>query len=108
MSGHCTCSLSGGFLTRWIDTYGLSAALLGVARPDSSASRSFASIASARRFRKSSSWTRPTVCAERMSSAVFAWVVKRELGVDVPEFPSDVMAKIEDARQGADDWFAAG
>lgn len=98
MSGHCTCSLSHGCLTRCKDTYGLSAALLGVARPDSSASRSFASIASARRFRKSSSWTRPTVCAERMSSAVFAWVVKRELGLDVPDFPSDAMTEIGEAR----------
>lgn len=35
------------------------------------------------------------VCAERMSSAVFAWVVKRELGVDVPEFPSDAMTELK-------------
>lgn len=74
-----------------MNTYGLSVALLGVARPHSSASRSFASIASALRFLKSSSWTSPTVCADRMSSAVFAWVVKRELGVDVPELASDAI-----------------
>lgn len=30
-----------------------------------------------------------------MSSAVFAWVVKRELGVDVPELPSDAMSELK-------------
>ena len=45
------------------------------------ASRSFCSSASARRFRKSERWTRPTVWDASRSAAVEAWVVKRELGV---------------------------
>jgi hypothetical protein len=51
----------------------------------SCASLSFCSMASARRFLKSESATRPTVCVLRRSSAVLDWVVKRGLGVDAPE-----------------------
>lgn len=64
----------------------------GVARPDSRASRSFRSIASARRLRKSESWTRPTVCADKRSSAVVACEVKRALGVDAPVESFDGMS----------------
>ncbi|KAL8640384.1 MAG: hypothetical protein Q9228_002685 [Teloschistes exilis] len=45
------------------------------------ASRSFCSRASARRFRKSVRWTRPTVWDLRRSSAVAAWEVNREVEV---------------------------
>lgn len=70
----------------------------GVARPllvlvpvsRSWASRSFCSITSARRFRKSDSATRPTVCVLRSSSAVVFCDVKR-LGVDAPEEGFDAM-----------------
>ena len=47
------------------------------------ASRSFCSSASARRFRKSERWTRPTVWDASRSAAVEAWVVKRGFGVGV-------------------------
>jgi hypothetical protein len=71
----------------------------GVARPlppraptkASCASRSFCSRTSARRLRKSESWTRPTVCVLRRSSAVRACGVKRELGVELPELGADAM-----------------
>lgn len=62
-------------------------ASLGVALPffreiprrESCASRSFASLASARRFLKSERATRPTVWSARSSSADLAWDVKRWL-----------------------------
>ena len=49
------------------------------------ASRSFCSSASARRFRKSERWTRPTVWDASRSAAVVAGVVKRGFGSGVPE-----------------------
>ena len=49
------------------------------------ASRSFCSSASARRFRKSERWTKPTVWDASRSAAVEAWVVKRGFGVGTLE-----------------------
>ena len=65
-------------------------------RPPSSmswASLSFCSSASARRFRKSESATRPTVCVLSKSSAVLLWEVKRGFGVDAPEAGLDDIGK---------------
>ena len=53
------------------------------------ASRSFCSSASARRFRKSERWTRPTVWDASRSAAVDAWVVKRGFGVGTLEVSFD-------------------
>jgi hypothetical protein len=58
--------------------------LLGVPLAVPSRSFSFCSSASARRFRKSDSATRPIVCVLSRSSAVLLCDVKRELGVDDP------------------------
>ncbi len=52
-------------------------------------SRSFCSIASARRLRKSERFTRPTVWVLRRSSAVLVWDVKRGFGVEEPEGRSE-------------------
>ena len=60
---------------------------------DSWASRSFCSMASARRLRKSERLTRPTVWFERMSSAVLACGLKRGLGVEVPEEGFDMAVR---------------
>jgi len=73
----------------------------GVAVPDplrpprsaSCASLSFCSSASARRFRKSESATRPTVCVLSKSSAVLLCDVKRGLGVDAPDAGLDDIGK---------------
>lgn len=51
-------------------------------KSESCASRSFCSMASARRLRKSERLTRPTVCACSTSSAVLLCEVKRGLGVE--------------------------
>jgi hypothetical protein len=75
----------------------------GVAVPDplrppssaSCASLSFCSSASARRFRKSESATRPTVCVLSKSSAVLLCEAKRGLGVDTPDAGLDDIGKQE-------------
>lgn len=48
-------------------------------------------MTSARLLRKSDNATRPTVCVERRSSAVFCCEVNRGLGVDVREGGLDAM-----------------
>ena len=53
------------------------------------ASRSFCSSASARRFRKSERWTRPTVWDASRSAAVETGVVKRGFGVGTLEVSFD-------------------
>lgn len=103
MLTHCTMAISPASLISQgaCSTHPSGVAAPGVPRPlfppsnASCASRSFCSIASARRLRKSESATRPTVCVLSRSSAVFAWGVKRGLGVDPPEGGFDAMMFVE-------------
>jgi hypothetical protein len=52
-------------------------------------------MASARRFRKSERFTRPSVWVARRSSAVLVWEVKRGFGVEAPEVGFDMIGTME-------------
>jgi hypothetical protein len=84
--GHCTMNVSPApilFNSRERVTHPSLSFSFGLPPPPSNscASLSFCSNASARRFRKSLRLTSPTVWLARTSSTVFAWEMKRGLGV---------------------------